>query len=88
MKVLGIETSCDETDVSIVEDGKKNLINLVASQAEIHQPFLEAFFQKWLHVPISTFSPPNWYSHATLIILDSQVIGASRLKNFIAENPM
>lgn len=39
MKVLGIETSCDETAVSIVEDGKKILINLVASQAEIHKAF-------------------------------------------------
>ena len=39
MKVLGIETSCDETAVSIVEEGKNILINLVASQAEIHRAF-------------------------------------------------
>ncbi|MDJ0652272.1 MAG: tRNA (adenosine(37)-N6)-threonylcarbamoyltransferase complex transferase subunit TsaD [Simkaniaceae bacterium] len=39
MKVLGIETSCDETAVSIVEDGKRILINLVASQVEIHKAF-------------------------------------------------
>ncbi|MEM8727855.1 MAG: tRNA (adenosine(37)-N6)-threonylcarbamoyltransferase complex transferase subunit TsaD [Chlamydiota bacterium] len=39
MKVLGIETSCDETAVGIVEDGKKILTNLVASQAEIHRAF-------------------------------------------------
>ena len=36
MKVLGIETSCDDTAVSIVEDGKKILINLVTSQNDIH----------------------------------------------------
>lgn len=39
MKVLGIETSCDETAVSVVEDGKNILVNLVASQAAIHQAF-------------------------------------------------
>lgn len=39
MNVLGIETSCDETAVSVVQDGKKILINLVASQAKIHEQF-------------------------------------------------
>lgn len=39
MNVLGIETSCDETAVAIVQDGKKILLNLVASQAEIHERF-------------------------------------------------
>ena len=39
MKVLGIETSCDETAVAVVEDGKKILVNLVASQAEIHEAY-------------------------------------------------
>jgi N6-L-threonylcarbamoyladenine synthase len=39
MKVLGIETSCDETAVAVVEDGKKILVNLVASQAEVHEQY-------------------------------------------------
>ena len=39
MKVLGIETSCDETAVSVVEDGRKILVNLVASQAKIHERY-------------------------------------------------
>jgi len=39
MKVLGIETSCDETAVAVVEDGKKILVNLVASQADIHEAY-------------------------------------------------
>ena len=39
MKVLGIETSCDETAVSIVEQGTHVLINLISSQTEIHRPF-------------------------------------------------
>ena len=38
MLVLGIETTCDETAVSIVEDGKKILVNLVATQ-EVHEVY-------------------------------------------------
>jgi len=38
MKVLGIETSCDETAVAVVEDGRV-LASVVASQDEVHAPF-------------------------------------------------
>src|SRR5262245_51017594 len=36
MLILGIETSCDETAVGIVVDGRRMLTNVVASQAAIH----------------------------------------------------
>ena len=36
MKVLGIETSCDETAAAVVEDGTRILSNEVSSQVEIH----------------------------------------------------
>lgn len=36
MTVLGIETSCDETSVAVVADGRKLLSNVVASQMEEH----------------------------------------------------
>ncbi len=36
MKVLGIETSCDETAVAIVENGIKILSQVVASSADLH----------------------------------------------------
>jgi len=36
MKILGIETSCDETAASVVEDGVRILSNQIASQVEIH----------------------------------------------------
>ncbi len=36
MKILGIETSCDETAASLVEDGRKILSNIIASQIDIH----------------------------------------------------
>ncbi len=35
MKILGIETSCDETAASVVEDGHKILSNVVVSQIDI-----------------------------------------------------
>ena len=39
MLVLGIESSCDETAASIVEDGRIIRSNVVASQGAIHAPF-------------------------------------------------
>ncbi len=39
MKVLGIETSCDETAAAVVEDGHKILSSVVASQADLHARF-------------------------------------------------
>ena len=37
MKILAIESSCDETSVAIVEDGKTVLCNVVYTQIEIHK---------------------------------------------------
>ncbi len=39
MLVLGIETSCDECSVALVEDGKKILSNIILSQVESHAVF-------------------------------------------------
>ena len=39
MRVLGIETSCDETAVAIVDDGKTVLAHCLASQVEEHRPY-------------------------------------------------
>jgi N6-L-threonylcarbamoyladenine synthase len=39
VRILAIETSCDETSVAIVEDGKKILSNVVSSQMETHKKF-------------------------------------------------
>jgi len=37
MKILGIETSCDETACAVVEDGRKILSTCVASQVDEHR---------------------------------------------------
>ncbi len=39
MRVLGIETSCDETAAAVVEDGTRVLSSIIASQVELHAPF-------------------------------------------------
>ena len=39
LKILGIETSCDETAVGVVEDGYRLLSNIVSSQVELHSPY-------------------------------------------------
>src|SRR3989344_8107656 len=39
MRILGIETSCDETAAAVVEDGRRLLSNVVASSLGLHIPF-------------------------------------------------
>ena len=34
---MAIETSCDETAVAIIKDGKEILANVVASQIDVHK---------------------------------------------------
>lgn len=37
MRILAVESSCDETAVAIVEDGRKVLTDCIASQVELHR---------------------------------------------------
>lgn len=37
MRILGIESSCDETAAAIVDDGRRILSNVIASQADEHK---------------------------------------------------
>ncbi len=39
MRILGIETSCDETAAAVIEDGRNILSNVVASQADLHAQY-------------------------------------------------
>ena len=39
MKILGIDTSCDETAAAVVANGSEVLSNVVASQIEVHQEY-------------------------------------------------
>ena len=37
--IMGIESSCDETSVSIVKNGRKVLSNVINSQIKIHEEY-------------------------------------------------
>ena len=39
MRILAIETSCDETAAAVVEDGRHILSNIVSTQVELHAPY-------------------------------------------------
>lgn len=39
MRILGIESSCDECAAAVVEDGEKIISNVVATQIDFHKPF-------------------------------------------------
>ncbi len=39
IRTLAIETSCDETSVAVLENGRRVLSNIVYSQIAIHQAF-------------------------------------------------
>ena len=39
LKILGIETSCDETAAGVVEDGRHLRSNSSASQADLHSGY-------------------------------------------------
>ncbi|MEW6570633.1 MAG: tRNA (adenosine(37)-N6)-threonylcarbamoyltransferase complex transferase subunit TsaD, partial [Nitrospirota bacterium] len=39
MRILGIDTSCDDTSASVVENGTEILSNIISSQTEIHKKY-------------------------------------------------
>ena len=39
MKILGLESSCDETAAAVVEDGRHILADVVSSQVKVHERF-------------------------------------------------
>lgn len=39
MLILGIDTSCDDTSASVVEDGAKIISNIISNQSEIHAKY-------------------------------------------------
>lgn len=39
MKILGIDTSCDDTSAAVVEEGHRVLSNVINSQVKLHHPY-------------------------------------------------
>lgn len=56
-RILGIETSCDETAAAVVEDGRSILSQRVASQAELHDQYGGVFPEAASRVHIEVIYP-------------------------------
>ncbi|MDI3534776.1 MAG: tRNA N6-adenosine threonylcarbamoyltransferase [Thermosediminibacterales bacterium] len=39
LRILAVETSCDETSAAVVEDGRRVLSNIISSQIDLHKKF-------------------------------------------------
>lgn len=57
MRILGIETSCDETAAAVVEDGCRILSNVVASQVDLHAQYGGIFPEMASRAHIAAISP-------------------------------
>lgn len=75
IRILGIETSCDETAASVVEDGRLILSNIVASQVDLHAKFGGIFPEVASRQHIKTIYPvideALQQAHLTLSDLDA-----------------
>ena len=54
VRILGIETSCDETAAAVVEEGTEILSNVVASQSDLHAQYGGVFPEMASRVHIET----------------------------------
>ena len=57
VRILGIETSCDETAAAVVENGRRIIANQVASQADLHAQFGGVFPEVASRQHIRTIHP-------------------------------
>ena len=56
-RILALETSCDETAAAVIEDGRRILSSVVASQAEAHAPFGGVFPEQASRLHIQMIGP-------------------------------
>ena len=79
-RILGIETSCDETAASVVEDGRIILSNLVASQIDLHAQYGGVFPEVASRQHILTIHSilKNAFQTAHLTLNDVDAIAVTR----------
>jgi N6-L-threonylcarbamoyladenine synthase len=80
VRILGIETSCDETAASVVESGRLILSSLVASQIDLHAQFGGVFPEVASRQHILTIIPilEQALHQAHLAIEDLDAVGVTR----------
>jgi N6-L-threonylcarbamoyladenine synthase len=78
IRILGIETSCDETAASVVEDGRLILSSIVASQVDLHAQYGGVFPEVASRQHIKTIYPvieqALHQAHLTLSDLDAVAV--------------
>jgi len=78
MRILAIETSCDETSAAVVEDGVKLLSNVIYSQIACHAPFggvvPEIAFRKHLEHIIPVIEQALTHAELTLDDMDAVAV--------------
>ncbi|HSS95439.1 MAG TPA: tRNA (adenosine(37)-N6)-threonylcarbamoyltransferase complex transferase subunit TsaD [Terriglobales bacterium] len=79
-RILGIETSCDETAAAVVENGREALSNVVASQAEMHAKYGGVFPEvaSRQHVKVIDTVVSEALSQAHLQLADVDAIAVTR----------
>jgi len=57
VRILAIETSCDETSAAVIEDGTRICSNIVASQIEVHSKYGGVFPEVASRMHVEAISP-------------------------------
>lgn len=57
--VLGIESSCDETSVSVVKNGREVLSNVINSQIDIHTIYRWSCTRNSIKMSHRSYKPSN-----------------------------
>lgn len=85
MLVLGIETTCDETSVGIVEDGKKVHANIISTQIEKHAPWKGVVpeIASRLHLEKIVYVIDKALKEAELTIDDMDLIAAANMPGLV-----
>ena len=79
MKILGIETSCDETSMSLVKNGQEDLATVVLSQIDIHKTFggVVPEVASRSHIESITVVLEELFSKTPLSLDDVDIIGVT-----------
>ena len=74
IRILAIETSCDETAAAVVEDGRRILSNVVASQVELHAQYGGVFPELASRAHIEAIVPVIEQAHLGFDDLDAVAV--------------
>src|SRR6056297_75690 len=80
MLVMGIESSCDECAIAVVEDGRRILSNEIASQIDIHRPF------DWVVPEIASRMHTEWILSVARQSLKNAGVGLDKIDGIAVTN--